>query len=532
MNTTKNFYTPENRVESAIDIIKYCLEHKVTIGEAEAKLNHYHGFIRKVFLSNSIKESSRYFELVDLKNKYNSLKDIKTTPNIVHKVDVDKEEKYDNRSTWIANRDENNKIIDYSFTIYIQGEKPFVGKLTREQLETIHQYYPHVTMMNVSSYFPYLTFQQFKRVIRCFNITKDMLFPLHILEEHTEEEIAEFALKNKASASLNKIVEKRSSFIEKKYFESQEKIHDLENIQKFIEETIEKYYSRDEEEQTEFKEFDTLSKYTDICYLMYSDIHYGKRYDNPVFGRGYNKNIAHERMMQIAKKTVDYIKFKNLNSLYILFGGDLFESIMPDGMRREHLRSMDLIGIDQLIFGVDSQVEFLKYLRNNLGREFPIVTTCISGNHDRIGKDRDDDQERTGSLIAYHMIEREFKNDSFIKFNIPRKQVHVEKIQNHELSDLCIIAHHGDAEIIKKKGHELVNLYGIGTSGYHLVVNGHWHSTEISFNAGTNYMEISLPSVCSVDEFILDRLGNNQLPGFLLGICENSGFSFTNEVLY
>jgi hypothetical protein len=63
-------------------------------------------------------------------------------------------------------------------------------------------------------------------------------------------------------------------------------------------------------------------------------------------------------------------------------------------------------------------------------------------------------------------------------------------------------------------------------------VNGHWHSTEISFNAGTNYMEISLPSVCSVDEFILDRLGNNQLPGFLLGICENSGFSFTNEVLY
>jgi hypothetical protein len=45
-------------------------------------------------------------------------------------------------------------------------------------------------------------------------------------------------------------------------------------------------------------------------------------------------------------------------------------------------------------------------------------------------------------------------------------------------------------------------------------------------------MEISLPSVCSVDEFILDRLGNNQLPGFLLGICENSGFSFSNEVLY
>jgi hypothetical protein len=529
---TQNYISVENRIENAFKIFNYCFQNNVSINKAELDLGFYEGFIKKIFISNSIKESSRYFELVELKNKYNSLKGIKTTSSIVHRVDIDKEEKYDNRSTWIGNRDEDNKIIDYSFTIYVQGEKPFVGKLTREQLETIHQYYPHVTMMNVSSYFPYLTFQQFKRVIRCFNITKDMLFPLHILEEHTEEEIAEFALKNKATASLNKIVEKRASFIEKKYFESQEKIHDLENIQKFIEETIEKYYSRDEEEQTEFEQFDTLSKYTDICYLMYSDIHYGKRYDNPVFGRGYNKNIAHERMMQIAKKTVDYIRFKKLNSLYILFGGDLFESIMPDGMRREHLKSMDLIGIDQILFGVDSQIEFLKYLRDNLGKEFPIVTTCVSGNHDRVSKDRDEDSERTGSLIAYNMIKREFRNDGFIKFNIPRKPVYVEKIQNHEMNDLCIIAHHGDAEIIKKKGHELVNLYGIGTSGYHLVVNGHWHSTDISFKSGTNYMEISLPSVCSVDEFILDRLGNNQLPGFLLGVCENSGFSFSNEVLY
>jgi hypothetical protein len=518
------------RIGKAIEVFNYCFQNNVSINKAELDLGFYEGFIKKIFNSNAIKESSRYSELINLKNKYISLKNNKTTSTIVNKVDVDKEERYDNRSTWIGNRDENNKIIDYSFTIYIQGEKPFVGKLTREQLETIHQYYPYVTMMNVSSYFPYLTFQQFKRVIRCFNITKDMLFPLHILEEHTEEEIAEFALKNKASASLNKIVEKRASFIEKKYFESQEKIHDLKDIQKFIEDSIEKYYTR--EEPNELPKPDIFGQYTDTCYLMYSDIHYGKKYSNPVFGRGYNKDIAHERMMQIAKKTVEYIRFKNLNKLYVLFGGDMYESIMTGGMRAEHLKSMDVTGIDQLIFGVDSQIEFLNVLRNELGNEFPIVVTYIGGNHDRIGKDRDDDQERTGSLIAYHMIEREFKNDNFIRFNIPRKQVYVEKHQNHDMNDLCIIAHHGDAEIIKKKGHELVNLYGIGTSGYHLVVNGHWHSSEISFNAGTNYMEISLPSVCSVDEFILDRLGNNQLPGFLLGICENSGFSFTNEVLY
>ncbi len=526
---TKEYLSAQNRVDTAIDIIKFCIKNNTSINQTEVKLNQYEGFIRKVILSATTKKAKNYKKLLDLHDEY-MLSKSKTSPKIINKTDVDKEEKYDNRSTWVANRDSNNKIIDYSYTIYIQGEKPFVGKLTREQLETIHQYYPHVTMMNVSSYFPYLTFQQFKRVIRCFNITKDMLFPLHILEEHTEEEIAEFALKNKASATLSKIVEKRASFIEKKYFESQEKITDLENIQKFIQDTIDKFYTR--EEPSELSKPDIFGQYTDICYLMYSDIHYGKKYENPVFGRGYNKDIAHERMMQIAKKTVDYIKFKNLNALYILFGGDMYESVMTSGMRSEHLRGMDLVGIDQILYGVDSQIEFLNELRKKLGKEFPIIATYIGGNHDRIGKDRDDDQERTGSLIAYHMIEREFKDDNFIQVNIPRKPVHVEKVQNHEMNNLCIIAHHGDAEIIKKKGHELVNLYGIGTSGYHLVVNGHWHSTEISFNAGTNYMEISLPSVCSVDEFILDRLGNNQLPGFLLGVCENSGFSFSNEVLY
>jgi len=521
----KNYLSAENRVDTAIDVIKNCIKNNTSINQTE----QYEGFVRKVLVGKATKATKNYKDLLEIYNQYLASK--KNVKNVTFKTNVDKEDKYDSRSTWTTNRDENNKIIDYSFTIYIHGEKPFIGKLTRQQLETIHQHYPHVTMMNVSSYFPYLTFQQFKRILRCFNITKDTLFPLHILEEHTEEEIAEFALKNKASASLNKIVEKRASFIEKKYFESQEKIHDLENIQKFIEETIERFYNRTEQEQ-ELKTPDILGKYSDICYLMYSDIHYGKKYENPVFGRGYNKDIAHERMMQIAKKTVDYIKFKNLNSLYILFGGDLFESVMTSGMRSEHLRGMDLVGIDQILYGVDSQIEFLDTLRNNLGKEFPIVITYIGGNHDRIGKDRDDDSERTGSLIAYHMIDREFKEDRFLQVNIPRKPVYVEKVQNHEMNDLCIIAHHGDAEIIKKKGHELVNLYGIGTSGYHLVVNGHWHSTDISFNAGTNYMEISLPSVCSVDEFILDRLGNNQLPGFLLGVCENSGFSFSNEVLY
>lgn len=529
MITTRNFYTTENRVESAINIIKYCLENSVTIGEAEIELNHYHGFVRKVFLSNSVKKSESYKELVKIHNKY--LNKTKLTKNPIVKVSID--DTYDKRSSYKVNRDENNKIISYSFHILIKDEKPFIGKLTREQLELIYQYYPYVTTNTVSSYFPYLTFQQFKRVLRCFQITKEKLFPQHIVEEHTEEEIAEFALKNKANAALNKIVEKKASFVEKKYIESQETIQDLQNIQKFIEDSVDKYYNREEEEKPELKDGEFFDNYDRVCYMFYSDIHYGKKYDNPVFGRGFNKDIAHNRMMQIVKKTVEYIKYKNLNKLYTIFGGDLLESMMSNGMRAEHLKHMDVIGVDQLFYAIDSQIKFLKLLRSSLGEKFPIIITFIGGNHDRISEDRDGDSERTGSLIAYNVIQRELREDMYLKVNIPRKPTYVETHnKDNGLSNLCIITHHGDSQIMKRKPSELVNLYGIGTSGYHLIINGHWHSSEIKYQSGTNYMSISLPSVCSVDEFILDRLGHNQLPGFLLGISENSGFSFSNEILH
>jgi hypothetical protein len=268
-----------------------------------------------------------------------------------------------------------------------------------------------------------------------------------------------------------------------------------------------------------------------VAYLFYSDIHYGKKFDNPIFGRGYNKDIAHERMMQIAFYTQKYINTENLKGLKIVFGGDLLESILPEGMHPNHLNDMDITGAEQLLYAIESQTFFLNELRKGLGKTFPISITLLSGNHDRIGINRDEDKQRTAAKIAFNIIAKDFSEDKFIEFIIPKTPVSTETIKQ-ENGDLCIISHHGDTGIAKRSGSELVNLYGIGTTGYHLVLNGHWHSSKTTYEHGTNYMTISLPSVCSVDDYILNQNGSNLLPGFILGHQENGGFTFTNKILF
>jgi hypothetical protein len=70
---TQNSILIENRIENAIKIFNYCFQNNVSIKKAEFDLGFYEGFIKKIFASNAIKESSRYSELINLKNKYISL---------------------------------------------------------------------------------------------------------------------------------------------------------------------------------------------------------------------------------------------------------------------------------------------------------------------------------------------------------------------------------------------------------------------------------------------------------------------------
>ena len=134
------------------------------------------------------------------------------------------EDDYDDRSKSWVDRDEEGNIIRYNYSILIQDLPALRGSLSPVQMEEIYSKYPYVTQSSISRDFPYLTFVEFRKILRCFNITKDKLFPLHIIEQYTEEQLAEFALKAKETAGMKRMIDKKSEYFEKRFKDTQKNL--------------------------------------------------------------------------------------------------------------------------------------------------------------------------------------------------------------------------------------------------------------------------------------------------------------------
>ena len=105
-----------------------------------------------------------------------------------------------------------------------------------------------------------------------------------------------------------------------------------------------------------------------------------------------------------------------------------------------------------------------------------------------------------------------------MKFFIPKNNLCKIVKEN-----ICIFVQHGDSSLSKKKPSELVNLYG-EPGCFTILVQGHWHSLKVE--EGTNFIALKVPSVASSDKYILEELGNNNLPGFITGKQPEIGYGF------
>jgi hypothetical protein len=433
----------------------------------------------------------------------------------------DASDDFDNRSKWWVDRDEEGKITRYHYNILVRDSYPLVGSLSLHQMEDIYRKYPYVTQNTISQDFPYLTFTELKKIIRCFNITKDKLFPQHIVENHTEEELAEFALKAKESAGMKKMVEKKSEYYEKRFKDTQKNLLEIQSEKQWIETCLNKYFDENRPVQRETIKFSTIEKKSEpdntqyprlFCFM--SDLHIGKCYEHPIYGRGYNKEIAKERFEQMAFHICrESSKYEHLT---ILCGGDITESIMEDGLHHGIHRQMDMFQEDQIFYALDLfYILFSTIIENTNFKSIELLG--LEGNHDRIGSQRHDDKNRTAAKVVYRFLQREWED----KVNIILAE---DGIINQKREKICIISHHGDANLAKKKGEELVNLFGDGKRFYHLVIKGHFHHLECK--EGTNFLNITLPSVCSADTYSITEFAQNSQPGFILGHQAEFGLGF------
>jgi hypothetical protein len=459
-----------------------------------------------------------------LKKEVSESNDITDTEHLISLLkpkSVDLNDDYDERSRWWMDRDSENKIIRYNYHIYIQDSPSLKGSFTCEQMEDIYKKYPYVTQNTISRDFPYITFPDFKKILRCFNITKDKLFPPHIVEDYSEDELADFALKAKESAGYKKMIEKKSEYYEKRFKDVQKSLLNAQTDRDWIESIVDKYFNENRQSSIETIRFSSIdstnSKTNELhprLYCFMSDLHIGKVYEHPIYGRGFNKEIAKERFEQMAFHICrDAHKYEHLT---ILCGGDITESIMEDGLHSGIHKYMDIFQENQIMYALDLFHSLFTTIMENTNFK-SIELLGLEGNHDRIGSQRHDDKNRTAAKLFYKVLQREWKD----KIDVILSD---EGIINQKRENICIISHHGDANLAKKKGEEIVNLFGDGKRFYHLVIKGHFHHLECK--EGTNFLSMTLPSVCSADTYSITEFAQNSQPGIILGHQAEFGLGF------
>ena len=488
--------------------------------------------IERLKLGKILRED--YDTLMNKVEEYNNFTNRVKEEKIINKIntsstrDINFEDNFEEkRSRCWTERDEQGKIFKYCYEIQIRDEKPLVGNLSRSEMERLFALYPSFSTNYVSRSFLNFERKDLQRVLRVFGITKDKLFPPHLIEEYDENQLANFALKAKEINGYHKYNENKGLHFEKAFRESQVELNRERENNKFLEELIERHYTKRNGSGVKVNDFVLHPDDANVGYVAFADVHFGKCFNGPKMGRGYNKLVAFDRMMQIADETAKFILKENINHLELLSLGDIVESILESGMHQGHYKSMDLYEEEQILYAIetieDMVIRILKLVENH---NVKIVLRAIGGNHDRIAETRDGDKSRTANKLIFKILTKNLKQYG-VEVDVPHDNI-IRTVKD----GICIIGFHGDNGLHKRKTSELVNLFSAGIENYHVIMSGHFHSLNAEFSSTTNALRLVLPSVCSVDEYIQNDLGLLNLPGFLLGKRKYNSFKFTIEPLY
>lgn len=528
------------RFEKAIKILNYALEHKTSMRDASIHFEVGKSYLGHIYddLDNFLKKKSinkkqydefetKFYQVKNSKRKAKigseEIEDNEETTEVEYDATLDTE--YDERSKGEELRDTNKKIIGYKYKILIHNQNSLEGEFTNEEMDTIYRLYSStqacgigMTMRELSRCFPNLTYISFKRILRAFNISKASISVApHILEEKTEDEIALIMLQNKENNIFKKVEHQSNKYFEQQYTNLAKELQKYKNNEGWVDSYIDKIFTERNISPKTFNIPKFTNKTTDgkPLFVLFADTHFGKKYDFPLIGRGYNKDIAKERIVDITNRTIKEAKIRNSSEVIFIFAGDLVESCIDDGMHSGHVQEMDIFGNFQILNAVDILEEMLLSVKMNT--KLNVELYGIPGNHDRIGIQRDDDKYRMSFRTAFNFIQRDLKND--VKVIIP--QNNQLKIIKNNLNFFC---QHGDTNsLAKQKPENILALHG-KYGMYNILIQAHWHSFKVL--EGTNYMSIVLPSVASADKYIVEDLGKSVMPGFVFGQESDSGLGF------
>ena len=262
-----------------------------------------------------------------------------------HNLSIDSTTKVENKEEVIENderaetqivRDSEGKVSYYKFKIFKRDKAPLMGKLTREEMNSVYRLYSYyganITQREISRTLPEYSLIDFKRILRVFNITKACSpFAPHMYEEYTEEGLKEMHLRLKENDFIKKLEKDEINDLRKLNIKLAKELNNIKNnvIQNVIDAGLEIKESNFNQRNISST---VIGKKDLIIWL--SDMHIGAY--NDAYGvydiDEYNYNDIQHRLECIIKKFAG----NAYNNVYIVNLGDSIDSFKKETTRGGH----------------------------------------------------------------------------------------------------------------------------------------------------------------------------------------------------
>lgn len=319
------------------------------------------------------KESEDVKYMLNLYDEVVGKKVDKTINDIVEDVETD------DRAETSYIRDDNGKIKFYSYQIFRKNKAPLSGKLTREEMNTIHRLYSYygdsLTQRVISRHFVDLSLIDFKRILRAFNITKASApFAPHMFEELGEQELRDIQLREKENSFLRKAEEdivKNNEKLLKRY--AQENI-DLKATLKNSTFTV-------NVNNIEVPKIETTISNNRVLNLYLSDMHIGASINSaPIYKENinYGRDEIIRRLKVILNNITSFGEFSQINLVLL---GDNIDccGIFGKTARLDHDMPENMDPREQANVFLDIMFWFVGALRNLKSKINVYSVPC--GNH-------------------------------------------------------------------------------------------------------------------------------------------------------
>ena len=307
--------------------------------------------------------------------------------------DATAEEAFENRSRVEIERDCSEsinvhgtsvgKITKYTYNILVHDHAPLSGSLTREEVETLFRLYSSegagLSQRSVARHFPQFTFQEFKKILKAFKITKASApFPPHVIEERSIDDLVTLTMQNKESDYLRKFEQERNRLTEVKLKEMTKNYYEL------------KQQSLDFKDFLSSLKFDVEIKLNKpavsaqkaiIVYL--SDMHIGAAVSrDSIYDNEFNAEVAKQRLEIVLAKVVQLSKTTGCKEIIVCNVGDALDGYNGETTRGGHGLPQNMNNKSQFENYLNLMIGFFKAISDTKLFQNIRFYSVEGGNHD------------------------------------------------------------------------------------------------------------------------------------------------------